>query len=189
MFRKLLVTSFALVVLLAALATPALAGSESGGGYFTFYSEGGKIGNRFVEWIWAPKYFAGGINYSLYFLCTRTDSQGSLVGKNKVTMKSIAFLGTDSNLLLEFKNQKRKLNKFHSSGYLGVNVPDMAAVANDDFVLSSVQFSIKGSADPGDVVTCKAEVNETTASGRVAPKVKPAPTSSMLEAVRELPIQ
>jgi len=188
--RRVLIVVFLMTALLASgLSAPALAESESDGGYFDFFSDGGKIGNRFVSWIWAPHYFPGGIDYTLFLLCFREDQNGNRVGTNKVTVKNIAFLGVDSNLLVEVKKQSQKISKYHNNGYRTVDLPALGALANDNFVIAEVQFQIKGNADR-DQIKCSADVTESpqaAAAGEV--KVKPASELSLVDAMRARPTE
>ncbi len=186
MTRRIL-TGVLVVALALATGLPAFAESESDGGYFDYFADGGKIGNRFVSWIWAPHYFPGGIDYSIFLLCERYDANGFGVGNNKVTIKNIAFFGLDSEILLEFKKASRKLGKFRKDGYLILNTPDLEILADDSFVAAEVQFQIKGSSDD-DQIKCSADVTESPLIGaESAVREKSAPSRSLVEILRDRP--
>lgn len=183
MTRKILIGMLTLALTVA--GAPLFAGSESDGGYFDVLSDGGKVGNRFVTWVWSPHYLPGGIDYTIFLLCERYDSNGFATGNNKVVVKDIAFLGFDRGHLVEYRKVSRRMSKFRKQGYLTISAPELETLTDETFVIAEVQFQVKGRADAGDQIRCSADVTETPLfADRATRKAKPALSGSLIERLR-----
>ena len=153
-------------VLLAALIvlpTVLIAGAEGKGGFFdASYDRSGKVGTRFVQWLWWPYYDVGSLPYVVYAVCERYDADGQPVGNNKITFDNIVLRGVDTNTEVAFRKRSVKLRNGTQPEVVTWDAGELRTIANETVLIGRGDVKVKGKIAPGDYLHCEIGTAEIT---------------------------
>ena len=162
-------SSGAVPVLLAALLLLPCAldaGVEGKGGLFDIQLDrDGRIGTRFVQWLWWPYFEVGSVPYVVYAFCERYDAAGQPVGKNKITFSGVVLRGVDSDTEVAFPKRSVRLLNGQQREVVTWEASDLRTIAHETALIGRGNVRVKGKVAAGDLLHCELGTAELPGGG------------------------